>query len=220
MIDAQDEAALVDEYFSSGAAREDTEALVKKLPPLFCEGCNKPIPNRKDRKTNFCKACSFRRCPVCGVILPANTTNHDCKSVDLKQDRHCVDCGKPLSSIGYERWKNSCPQCEKRKWREKNAIERKALRVKFGGKCCVCGYDRCFAALHFHHIDNSEKYEWSNKGNASLREIKAHPERFQLLCANCHIELHEQERDYQHQKVERSKVRKSREHYKQEVKRV
>jgi hypothetical protein len=39
-----------------------------------------------------------------------------------------------------------------------------------------------------------EKYVWSKKGTTSMRELAAHPERFELLCANCHIEHHEHER--------------------------
>lgn len=26
-----------------------------------------------------------------------------------------------------------------------------------GGKCVLCGYDKCIAALEFHHIDKSQK---------------------------------------------------------------
>lgn len=70
------------------------------------------------------------------------------------------------------------------------------MRRRFGKACSRCGYSRCADALHFHHKDRSEKYMWNarNKGGASLREIKRHPERFTLLCANCHIELHARER--------------------------
>jgi hypothetical protein len=62
----------------------------------------------------------------------------------------------------------------------------------FGSACQRCGYSRCRRALHFHHLDGSEKKDWSGKrGNASPAEIRAHPERFILLCANCHAEEHE-----------------------------
>ena len=26
-----------------------------------------------------------------------------------------------------------------------------------GGKCCICGYDKCLSALEFHHTDPNEK---------------------------------------------------------------
>jgi hypothetical protein len=62
----------------------------------------------------------------------------------------------------------------------------------FGGACQRCGYNRCKRALQFHHKDNSEKRLWSGKrADASPDEIEAHPERFELLCANCHFEEHD-----------------------------
>jgi len=69
---------------------------------------------------------------------------------------------------------------------------RAALVAAFGGACQRCGYARCARALHFHHTDSTEKAEWSNgSGKASNAEIAAHPDRFLLLCANCHIEEHD-----------------------------
>lgn len=69
---------------------------------------------------------------------------------------------------------------------------KRSLVDQFGGKCQQCGYHRCMRALQFHHADGSEKQDWSGKtGRASTKEIKAHPERFILLCSNCHFEEHE-----------------------------
>jgi hypothetical protein len=76
--------------------------------------------------------------------------------------------------------------------REKDRAMKQALVDQFGGKCQRCGYDRCLRALHFHHVDDSEKSEWNGgSGRASLEEVVAHPERFLLLCANCHFEEHD-----------------------------
>lgn len=69
-----------------------------------------------------------------------------------------------------------------------------ALIASFGGACQRCGYHRCLRALHFHHKDASEKAEWSRgRGNASQDEVTRHPERFILVCANCHAEIHDEE---------------------------
>jgi len=69
---------------------------------------------------------------------------------------------------------------------------RQRLLASFGSACARCGYSKCQRALHFHHVDPSCKKDWSgsNSGKASLREVESHPERFLLLCANCHIEEH------------------------------
>lgn len=74
---------------------------------------------------------------------------------------------------------------------KKNIKERQEMKMQFGGKCQFCGYSRCQRALQFHHVDPAEKYLWSDTGGASLKEVEAHPERFKLLCSNCHIEAHE-----------------------------
>jgi hypothetical protein len=72
---------------------------------------------------------------------------------------------------------------------------KKAIVAQFGGKCQRCGYDRCLRALQFHHVDSSEKDIWSTneskRGRVSHAEVEAHPERFLLLCANCHFEEHD-----------------------------
>jgi hypothetical protein len=134
------------------------------------------------------------RCKHCGRIL-SKTKKHQCASVDAQGPRKCKECRKPLSNKGYARWKKRCPQCEKRHWRAKERALRRALKKQFGGCCCRCGYDRCFAALDFHHkrkraIYKKQQAAWLNKGTVKVQEVRDHPERFLLLCANCHREEH------------------------------
>lgn len=66
----------------------------------------------------------------------------------------------------------------------------KALKYK-GGKCEVCGYSKCSAALEFHHLDPKEK-EFSIGGTNYHKWDDLVPEldKCQLLCANCHREAH------------------------------
>lgn len=75
--------------------------------------------------------------------------------------------------------------------RAKRITLRHQLVQQFGGACQQCGYARCLRALQFHHVDTSEKSQWSPNGRVSNAEIAAHPERFRLLCANCHFERHD-----------------------------
>lgn len=66
----------------------------------------------------------------------------------------------------------------------------------FGGKCQICGYNRCIDALEFHHLDEKDKeaepshiiMRWS--WEKALKELK----KCILVCANCHREIHENER--------------------------
>ncbi len=65
-----------------------------------------------------------------------------------------------------------------------------ALEYK-GGKCKMCGYNRCPAALELHHINKSEKnFGIGDKGyTRSWEKVKAELDKCILLCANCHREV-------------------------------
>ena len=59
-----------------------------------------------------------------------------------------------------------------------------------GGKCEVCGYDKCIEALEFHHIDETTKEFAVSGSTKSLDRQKAEADKCIMLCANCHRELH------------------------------
>ncbi|MCD6257671.1 HNH endonuclease [Candidatus Aerophobetes bacterium] len=95
------------------------------------------------------------------------------------------------------------PQRDKRKYKDRRDYLIKAVRkrrkkiremaVEYkGGKCEICGYDRCIEALEFHHLDRKNKdFGISNKGyTRSWKKIKEELDKCMLLCANCHREVH------------------------------
>src|SRR4051794_3349928 len=65
------------------------------------------------------------------------------------------------------------------------------LVAEAGGRCLLCGYDRCLAALEFHHIDPAEKaFHVSREGvTRSLAKARAEARKCVLLCSNCHVEV-------------------------------
>ena len=71
------------------------------------------------------------------------------------------------------------------------------LVVYKGGKCERCGYDKCEAALQFHHIDPTEKdfsISHINLGKEfNLEKLYQEVDKCILLCANCHAEEHYKE---------------------------
>ena len=72
--------------------------------------------------------------------------------------------------------------------RGKRLIEE--LKFKAGYRCCRCGYNKNSAALHFHHMDHTQKkFSISNGARRGVTAIKREVNKCQLLCANCHIEL-------------------------------
>jgi len=60
-----------------------------------------------------------------------------------------------------------------------------------GGKCKLCGYNKCSKALDFHHT-REDKEECVSKliSNFSKKKILKEAKKCVLLCANCHRELH------------------------------
>lgn len=134
-------------------------------------------------------------CSKCGRIT-SKSGEHQCQSIDLRAERQCAECKRLLCSEGYERQRNLCRSCTAKRYNHLNnrtrTRERNAMRAVFGGACQRCGYSRCQAALHFHHLNSEEKRRYSRyDSGASPAEVRRHPERFQLLCANCHIEVHQ-----------------------------
>lgn len=63
-----------------------------------------------------------------------------------------------------------------------------------GGKCCLCGYDRCLSALAFHHMDPNEKelkFGALRASPQSWEKIEKELNKCILVCHNCHSEIHE-----------------------------
>ena len=106
------------------------------------------------------------------------------REAGLKQiTRNCAHHGMTrfvLEGRGYYR----CAECRKAavsNWRRR---AKRRLVKSAGGRCALCGYDRHPGALHFHHLDPSQKrYTLSRAGHT-----RAYAEAFQeakkcvLLC--------------------------------------
>lgn len=120
--------------------------------------------------------------------------------------RNCKHHGEAkfiLENRGYYR----CTKCRmdavsrKRKKLKKDLVEYK------GGKCEKCGYNKCVAAMDFHHKDPKEKnFGLSSNGNTqSWKKLTREADKCLLLCSNCHRELHEELNGY---KDTRTDIRK------------
>ena len=61
-----------------------------------------------------------------------------------------------------------------------------------GGKCKVCGYNKCTRSLQFHHLTPSEKEMTISKNINKMKFEKLKPEldKCILVCSNCHGEIH------------------------------
>ncbi len=72
----------------------------------------------------------------------------------------------------------------------RRGLKAKALAHK-GGACAKCGYQACPTALTFHHRDPSQKsFPIGSGSTVSWERLREALEKCDLLCHNCHAELH------------------------------
>ncbi len=108
------------------------------------------------------------------------------RRVELHCPRHGLTTFVRRDAGGYR-----CAKCRS------EAVSRRRRRVKAilvaeaGGRCAICGYERCIAALEFHHRAPADKsFSLSHRGVArSIEKARAEAEKCVLLCANCHAEV-------------------------------
>jgi hypothetical protein len=85
-------------------------------------------------------------------------------------------------------------ECSKRDQREAKQA-RKASVLKHLGKssCERCGYSKSLFALDFHHNDPSQKL-FTVFSRGTFQQMVDEAKKCVLLCANCHRELHAEDR--------------------------
>jgi transposase len=88
---------------------------------------------------------------------------------------------------GYYR----CKRCRIERASQRRRIIKRKLVEEAGGKCLICGYDRCQQVLEFHHLDPTTKeFPLALKGvTRSLAKSRVEARKCVLLCANCHREV-------------------------------
>ena len=88
---------------------------------------------------------------------------------------------------------------------KRNRLKQKLVDYK-GGKCEICGYDKCIDALEFHHKNPKEKEMTISRYGKSLQTLKKEADKCILVCANCHREIHYKEKIYAYKTYIRKKV--------------
>lgn len=122
----------------------------------------------------------------------------------------CITCGfekdvtefqvQGTSTNGFPYYTSYCTGCHNEKIGNYKKQHVKGWKLLYGGKCVICGYDRTLSALCFHHTDPLRKTDRPgklircaspNSRSATYYRVKEELDTCQLLCANCHIEVHE-----------------------------
>jgi transposase len=92
-----------------------------------------------------------------------------------------------LEGRGYYR----CCRCRSEAVTAARQRNKKELVEAAGGCCILCGYDRYYGALHFHHLEPEEKkFALSHRGLTRARVTRIEEaKKCVLICANCHAEI-------------------------------
>lgn len=79
-----------------------------------------------------------------------------------------------------------------RKKRTKRDKVKKELIALAGGGCKICGYNRSPWSLTFHHrVPHEKEFSLSDLVSYSAKRVQEEAKKCDLLCQNCHMELHE-----------------------------
>lgn len=164
---------------------------------LHCQNCQKSFPlntvingrRRNLQKRKFCLECS-----------PFGAHNTKTLNKGLLTEHWCPQCQAVLPIEKFYMRRDGLqpsPYCKKHTHLE--TLNRNRRFKKFcvdykGGKCQRCGYNKSISALHFHHRNPDEKeLTISELKSKKFETAKPELDKCDLLCANCHAEVHEEQ---------------------------
>lgn len=124
----------------------------------------------------------MRICEECSGELPIN------------KKRFCTEACRNKNKYKNNKEKYNKLNYKSQKKRRKNK-KLELIELK-GGKCELCGYNKCQAALSFHHISEKNiSMDATSMTSNTFSKILKELDLCQLLCMNCHSELHNPEYD-------------------------
>jgi hypothetical protein len=160
-----------------------------------CKKCNTPFPNKiliegKERRFN-----NRSYCLECSPFGLHSTQKHAQSHRKLEpKEISCASCNRIYFYDGQNRTGHTLTACNSCCVNNRRFSVMEKCYEYLGGKCKVCGYNKSKRALSFHHRNPLEKL-FSISGNTCRKwdVIKKELDKCDLMCANCHLELHEQE---------------------------
>lgn len=154
-----------------------------------------------------------KRCTVCKEVLPISLFHRDSSKHDGYHQR-CKVCFRKYKKnwqsnnttaaqrLGYR--KNSPAYSTKyarllaqlilgfykQPTKKESKNKRYINHIKINGKCKMCGHKKPWS-LQFHHRNPAEKEGLvSDLAGKNFSTVKAELDKCDILCANCHTELH------------------------------
>jgi hypothetical protein len=153
---------------------------------MKCKKCGENFPcnirikgkahNLQNRK--FCLSCS---------PFGKHNTKDITKECKVDGNKICNCCGSRFNTNQLRGYK--CWNCLNKQAKLKNQDK---LYELMGDKCCLCGYNRCRAAMDFHHMDREKKSHGLSQREMTYawERIVEESKKCVLLCAVCHREYH------------------------------
>lgn len=172
-----------------------------------CSTCtNKKFRNKNYKKIyaiigTSCSICGYDKCsnalefhhinPFEKEYTIAQILNRNINFIKQELDKCiliCANCHRQLHENDIGLYTVLTKQQLKAK---ENYEMRKSFIMQFKTKCKNCGYNNSKAALEFHHRNPETKlFQISESHFRKLDLIKAEIDKCDVLCANCHRELH------------------------------
>lgn len=89
-------------------------------------------------------------------------------------------------------------------------LKKRCITYK-GGSCIICGYSRSINALQFHHRNPDQKdFQISSSKTTRWEVVVNELDKCDLVCSNCHHEIHEAESQKTYDELKRAVDYKSR----------
>lgn len=163
-----------------------------------CNLCHSDFPNHLVIDGKLRNVSNRKFCLICSPFGKHNTKKlNQLSPMDIGKKR-CPRCLNEKSGDEFYKRRNGkdysvyCKQCTSDETIERQQrFKRQCVEYK-GGKCEKCGYNKCIAALDFHHKNPKDKdFSIAHVKLTTFTDlIKQELDKCQLVCANCHREIH------------------------------
>lgn len=153
---------------------------IKDISKVTCsKECREKRYKLKNPNTK-CVICDKSIYRIPSRIIEHTTCSKACRNKWFSKEKH-------PRWVGGSKNKNKARIADKTR---KIKYKLKAIK-ELGGKCNDCGYEKCIAALDFHHIDPLSKDDTiKDISSGSWKRIEKEIKKCILLCANCHRTRH------------------------------
>ena len=177
----------------------------------YCIGCNKLIEIKTHNKKYCSLACKTlhykNRTCLCGKNIPLRAFING-KERNLQNRKRCLNCNpfkEDLILSPSERTNKNKLKCKEyynsnkevlnkasNNYQKERRISRKAKIVRLIGGCQICGYNKNYKNIAFHHIDDDKSFGLSgNIAKYNWLEILNELKKCIVICHNCHGDVHE-----------------------------